>query len=506
MKTGENDPEGKMKGLKTIVCFEDEVPVKGLKMAETVGVNVITLSDVIEAGKMNTSWRETVATPDDVMLISYTSGTSGNPKGVKVTQKQVIQTVMGMQTKLHSSPIRPLDHEDTYISYLPAAHIFEQAVFGFSLIWGMRCGFFSGDPTKMIREDIPCLKPTFFPGVPRVFNSMYGIIQGKVKAATGVKAFLLNKGLTHKLAKVRTRGVYTSSMYDKIIFSKFKAIFGGNVRFMINGSAPIAEDVTDFLQACFCVPLVEGYGMTESCGGSIVSCPGDPASGHVGGPMANVKVKLKDIPEMGYSSKNTPPTGEVCMKGTGIMSSYFKDPDNTKDAFTEDGWLRSGDVAQINPNGSIQIIDRAKNIFKTSFGEYIAPERLEGIFIQSLWLNQVWVYGDSLKDALCLIAVVDPGKVAEYAKANNLENDEALLDNSELKSLVMGSLNELSKDNKLQVHEKPKYMKLFSEPFSVENGLLTPTMKLKRNVAKEHFGPVLDELYEKQAKILGTKN
>ena len=142
-------------------------------------------------------------------------------------------------------------------------------------------------------------------------------------------------------------------MYDKIVFSKFKEIFGGQVRFMINGSAPIAEDVTDFLQACFCVPIVEGYGMTESCGGSIVSCPGDGVSGHVGGPMANVKVKLKDIPEMGYSSKNMPPTGEICLKGTGIMNSYFKDPENTAGAFTEDGWLRSGDVAQINPNGSI---------------------------------------------------------------------------------------------------------------------------------------------------------
>lgn len=189
----------------------------------------------------------------------------------------------------------------------------------------MRCGFFSGDPTKMIREDIPALKPTFFPGVPRIYNSIYGIIQGKIKVATGTKAFLVNKALDHKMKKVK-KGVYTSKLYDKIVFSKFKEIFGGNVRFMINGSAPIADDVIDFLQACFCVPIVEGYGMTESCGGSIVSAPGDRVSGHVGGPMSNTKVKLKDIPEMGYSSKHDPPTGEICMKGTGIMQSYFKDP------------------------------------------------------------------------------------------------------------------------------------------------------------------------------------
>ena len=180
----------------------------------------------------------------------------------------------------------------------------EQVVFGFSLIWGMRCGFYSGDPTKLIREDLPCLKPTFFPGVPRVFNSIYSIIQNKAKSATGAKAFLLNKGLNHKLDKSKKTGIYTSKLYDKLVFSKFKDIFGGNVRFMINGSAPIAGDVLDFLQVCFCCPIGVAFGMTESSGGTLNTNPGDPNTSHVGGPMANLKVKLKDIPEMGYSTDN----------------------------------------------------------------------------------------------------------------------------------------------------------------------------------------------------------
>lgn len=166
------------------------------------------------------------------------------------------------------------------------------------------------------------------------------------------------------------------------------------------------------------------------------------------------------------------------------MEGYFRDPKNTADAFTEDGWLKSGDVAQINPNGSIQIIDRAKNIFKTSFGEYIAPERLEGIFVQSPFINQAWVYGDSLKDSLCLIAAVDPVTVSKFAKENGIKDDESLLDNMTLKQYVMGSVLDLSKKNKLLANEKPKYIYLTKEPFSVDNGLVTPTLKLKRNFAK----------------------
>ena len=134
---------------------------------------------------------------------------------------------------------------------------------------------------------------------------------------------------------------------------------------MATGSAPISPDVLDFLKIAFCCPLIEAYGMTETGGGSFTTLVGDPLSGHVGGPLCNVKIRLKDIPEMNYMSTNDPPQGEVCFQGSSVMSGYFKNPEKTAEAL-HDGWLHSGDVAQINPNGSINIIDRAKNIFKLS--------------------------------------------------------------------------------------------------------------------------------------------
>jgi len=251
------------------------------------------------------------------------------------------------------------------------------------MISGMRTGFYGGDPLKLVSEDLPALKPTFFPAVPRILNRIYGKLQDAFKAATGCKATLIQNGLATKLQAYRTNGVYTHGCYD-IIFKKVKMMTGGRVRFMITGSAPISADVLDFLKVCFCCPIVEGYGMTETSAGSFTTFLNDPVSGHVGGPQMNVKIRLRDLPEMGYSSKNPEPTGECVFWGPSIMKGYYKNPEKTAEAFEgppENGWLKSGDVVKVLPNGSIKIIDRAKNIFKLSQGEYIAPEKVENILV-----------------------------------------------------------------------------------------------------------------------------
>lgn len=184
-----------------------------------------------------------------------------------------------------------------------------------------------------------------------------------------------------KLANLKNNGTVTHCLWDKIIFKKMKAMLGGNVRIMLTGSAPISPEVLDFLKICFCCPISEGYGMTETCAGSVLTKMTDNVSGQVGGPVANVKLRLRDIPEMNYLHTNTPlPQGEVCFWGPSIMKGYFKQPEKTAETIV-DGWLYSGDVGQINPNGSLKIIDRAKNIFKLSQGEYLAPEKLENIYV-----------------------------------------------------------------------------------------------------------------------------
>jgi len=249
-------------------------------------------------------------------------------------------------------------------------------------ITGCRIGFYGGDPLKMVAEDMPALQPTMFPSVPRLYNRIYGKIQDKIGAATGCKAKLLNHALASKRANLNATGSVNSGCWDAIVFKKMKAMMGGKVRIMITGSAPISGEVLDFLKICFCCPMLEGYGMTETSAGSFTTAIGDPTSGHVGGPVANCKIRLRDIPEMGYLHTNNPPKGEICFWGPSVMKGYFRNPEKTAECIDANGWLASGDVGQVNPNGSVKIVDRAKNIFKLSQGEYIAPEKLEGVYVQ----------------------------------------------------------------------------------------------------------------------------
>lgn len=190
--------------------------------------------------------------------------------------------------------------------------------------------------------------------------------------------------MSAKLANLRATGAVTHGCWDGVIFKKVKALIGGRVRCCLTGSAPISAEVLEFMKICFCCPVIEGYGMTETSAGSFTTLLNDPVTGHVGGPQPNVKIRLKDIPEMGYSSSNAEPTGECVFWGPSVMTGYYKNPEKTAEAFDgppENGWLRSGDVVKVFPNGSIKIVDRAKNIFKLSQGEYVAPEKVENILI-----------------------------------------------------------------------------------------------------------------------------
>lgn len=257
--------------------------------------------------------------------------------------------------------------------------------------------------------------------MPRLYNKIYGTIKARFAEATGCKKWLLDKGLASKTAAAE-QAVYTSGCYDKLIFSKIKALLGGRVRCMVTGSAPIDVTVLDFLKITFCVPVLEGYGLTESSAGSCLTRMNDPIAGHVGGPIPSLRLRLKDVPEMSYFSTDKPyPRGELCMKGPSIFSGYYLRPDKTAEAFDKKGWFMTGDVVQVFENGSIKIIDRSKNIFKLSQGEYIAPEKLENIFVLSPFVEQSFVYGDSLKN--CVVAIVVPDAKEREKFAAHLPED-----------------------------------------------------------------------------------
>ena len=384
--------------MKTIVCTSDYaqklIDMKKQGMAQFVGALVVcdgvsdglrseatsqqiltySFDQVMEEGaKSESAPAYNEPTKDSVYIFSYTSGTTGDSKGVKLSHEMILASAVCINARIAFTP------GETLISYLPYTHSFEQGLFGFSLVNGLRIGFYTGDPLRLV-EDVGVLKPDMFPSVPRLYNRIYAKLKAGLDAATGCKKWLAGKAVASKTANYERDGSVTHGCWDKLVFKKMKALLGGRVRVMVTGSAPIDKAVIDFLKISFCCPIVEGYGLTESSGGACISDVADPLTGHVGGPLESVKFRLMDLPEMSYLSADKPyPRGEVQMYGPLIFKGYYKRPDKTAEAFTDDGWFRTGDVAMLYPNGTLKIIDRSKNIFKLSQGEYIAPEKIEGI-------------------------------------------------------------------------------------------------------------------------------
>lgn len=272
------------------------------------------------------------------------------------------------------------------------------------------------------------------------------------------------------------------------------------------GSAPIAGDVLNFLRIALCSEILEGYGQTECAAGSTLTFPGDYKTNQVGCPLVCNEVKLIDVPDMNYFATDKPlPRGEICIRGNNVMLAYHKDPKKTAETIDKDGWLMTGDIGVITPSGTISIIDRKKNIFKLAQGEYVAPEKLENVFIKAEMVAQAFVHGDSLRAELVAVIVPDVEKLVPWAKKNKLiaESDEGsiatmrkLCQMAEVKMLIMKEIKKVSKMNKLHGYEIPKAIHVEADPFSVENELLTPSFKLKRNVALDKFKTVMAALYK----------
>jgi long-chain acyl-CoA synthetase len=483
--------EMKKKGLavslKNIVLY-DEIEKAQITEATEHNLVVRTFGDIMTEGE-RASEKEfpfVESKPADTYIFSYTSGTTGDSKGVKLAHRNILASAVGVFDFVD------LNQNDVLISYLPYPHSFEQCVTAAIILVGGSIGYYQGNPLKLT-EDCMALQPTLFPSVPRLYNKIYGTIKQRMAEATGCKRWLIDRGFAAKTANA-PNGIYTHGCYDALIFKKVKALLGGRVRAMITGSAPIDLEVLNYLKVCFCVPIQEGYGLTETSAAATVTRAEDPNAGHVGGPILSLRIRLKDVPEMGYTANDKPyPRGEVCMKGPSVFSGYFKRPDKTAEAFDDDNWFRSGDVGQVYPNGSIKIIDRAKNIFKLSQGEYIAPEKLENIFVLSTYVEQSFVYGDSLKN--CLVVVVFP-KQAAVDKFKNENPGVDHLTSTAFKKAVLDDMNRLATEHHCSSLEKPKAIHLVADGFSVDNDLLTPTFKLKRNIAKNVFQTQIDQMYE----------
>jgi len=207
---------------------------------------------------------------------------------------------------------------------------------------------------------------------------------GNFGSLTGCKKWLADRALASKTHYLNQDASYNHGCYDSLVFGKVAKLLGGRVRVMVTASAPISKEVLDLLKVAFSCPVLEAYGMSETLGASNFTMANDPISGTVGGPALTYTVKLKDLPDMDYRLTDKPfPRGEICMGGPCVFRGYFKNPEKTAEMLDEDGFVHSGDVGVLYPNGAVRILDRCKNIFKLSQGEYLAPEKLENVYIQS---------------------------------------------------------------------------------------------------------------------------
>uniref|UniRef100_A0A8C2ZZK7 Long-chain-fatty-acid--CoA ligase n=1 Tax=Cyclopterus lumpus TaxID=8103 RepID=A0A8C2ZZK7_CYCLU len=434
-------------GLRRIILMDD-FDADLVERGESCGVHVQAIQEV---EVRRTTFKSVPPAPDDLSIVCFTSGTTGNPKGVMLSHGNVVADFSGF-LKVTDKVIFP-NKDDCLISFLPLAHMFERLIESVVYCHGGRIGFYQGD-IRLLPDDMKALRPTIFPVVPRLLNRMYDKIFSQ--ANTPVKRWLLNFAAKRKGAEVSSGVIRSDSVWDKIFFSKIQASLGGRLRMIITGAAPTSPSVLGFLRAALGCQVYEAYGQTECTAGCTFTTPGDWTPGHVGAPLPCNLIKLVDVPE----------------------KNYF--------ASKEEG-----------ENGTLKIIDRKKHIFKLAQGEYISPEKIENIYIRSEPVTQLYVHGDSLQSCLVGIVVPDPEVMPEWAKKKGIFGTyKDLCKNTELKKAVLEDLVRLGKASGLHSFEQVKNIYIHSEMFSITNGLLTPTLKAKRPELKEFFKEKIDRLYD----------
>lgn len=486
--------------LKTIVSFGN-VSDKQKEAAKEVGVACFSWEEFSLLGESDGDLPPKNKT--DTCTIMYTSGTTGEPKGVILSNGAFMSEVLSVDQLLRETDKEGTE-EDVYFSYLPLAHVFDQVMETYCIFSGSSIGFWQGD-IRFLIEDLLVLKPTIFCGVPRVFDRIYTGIMDRISAGGSLKKSLFHIAYNYKLRNLEKglRQEEASPLMDKLVFDKIKQGFGGRVRLMLSGAAPLPKHIEEFLRVTCCCTLSQGYGLTESCAGCFTSIANVfPMMGSVGVPMTTIEARLESVPEMGYDALSSLPRGEICLRGNTLFSGYHKRQDLT-DEVVVDGWFHTGDVGEWQPNGAMKIIDRKKNIFKLSQGEYVAVESLESTYSRCPIITSIWVYGNSFESFLVAVVVPERKALEDWAVSNQEKVDfPSLCNNTNARKYILDELNSTAKRHNLRGFEMLRAVQLESIPFDIDQDLITPTFKLKRPQLLKHYKDRIDKLYS-EAK--GTK-
>lgn len=420
----------------------------------------------------------------DLATIIYTSGTTGEPKGVMLTHANYLKAY-----EIHDIRITSLSEKDLSMCFLPLTHIFEKAWTYYCLTKGVTVAV-NRDPSK-IRDTIKEIRPTIMSNVPRFWEKVYDGVKETIDSSHGLIKWLfkdaVKTGRRHNLEfvnegkKAPLANRIKFNLYKHSIYYLIKRIVGidrGN--FFPVAGAPLSDNINEFLQSID-VHIVYGYGLTETT--ATVSCFTDKGFkiGTVGKVMPDIEVKIgKD--------------NEILVKGDTVMLGYYKKPEATKEVFTEDGFFRTGDAGALTDNNEIILTERIKDLYKTSNGKYIAPQMIETRVSEDKYIDQVAVIGDSRKFVSALI-VPEYKLLESYAKEQGIiyENIKDLMNNTQIQDYIFGRIELLQ--SQFTNYEKIKRFTLLPEPFSVEKGELTNTLKLRRKIILERYADVIDNMY-----------
>ncbi len=481
--------------LKRIICFDGGTNGSG-------GDGIHTYKALMESGKTAPS---ITLGKDDVAGLIYTSGTTGNPKGVILSHGNIASNISAILE------VFPLEGTDRSLSFLPWAHVFGQTVELHGLL-AMGASTAFAESVEKIIENLAEVKPTVLFSVPRIFNKIYAGVQkqiaGKPKAiqiAVAQALRLAGKRRSGKLLTVAELAAFNA--VDKVVFTKVRAKFGGRLRYAVSGGAAISKEVAEFIDSLG-IEVYEGYGLTETSPIATANWPHERKIGSVGRAIPGVRIEIEVANATPMSSKerrrkaHIKEEGEILVYGPNVMKGYYNRPEENAAVFTKDGGFRTGDMGYIDPSGYLFITGRIKEQYKLENGKYVVPSPLEEQLKLSPYILNAMVYGDNKPYNVALV-VVNVDAIKEWGATNGVSGGsaESILADAKVRALMKQEIGKHA--GQFKGFEDIKDFVLIGKDFTTDNGMLTPSMKLKRRKVMEEYGKLLEALYTAKSKSKG---
>ncbi|XP_077554210.1 acyl-CoA synthetase long-chain isoform X3 [Haemaphysalis longicornis] len=494
--------------LTTIIYMEN--PVAKVPPVVPEGLRAVPFSKLEESGRTaDAELRGETPTTDDIAIIMYTSGSTGVPKGVMITQGNIVTTARGFSVICKDVGQGELSSgTDSYIAYLPLAHVLELAAECLSFALGARIGYSSPltltDKSTGIQKgclgDATLLKPTIMVSVPLILDR----IRKSITEVASARGPFFRKFFEYVIAykSFWLRLGFNTPLLNRLVFRKMQALLGGRLKVIATGSAPLSADTHEFIQACLDCYVVQGYGLTETAAGATIMDLDDMSFGRVGAPLVGCYIRLVDWDEANYHITDKPyPRGEILVGGPCITKGYYKNEALTNECYRqEDGirWFYTGDIGEMYPDGTVKIIDRKKDLVKLQFGEYISLGKVETELKTCPLIDNLCVYGSSFHTYLVALVAPNPKQLqvlADKLGRGSLTFDQLCRDPEVVRAAADMIILHARRAN-LQKMEIPTKVKLCHEDWQPDTGLVTAAYKIRRKKIQQFYQQDIDELYE----------